>query len=71
MVYCASTEHHFFWPGVICMKIVVDLDEIIQGMESQDNIHKYNIAGDWYKFRDEALKRIAVEWCEDNEISYK
>lgn len=53
------------------MKIVVDLDEIIQGMESQDNIHRYNIAGHWYKFRDEALKRIAVEWCEDNEISYK
>ena len=53
------------------MKIVVDLDEIIHGMESQDNIHRYNISGHWYKFRDEALKQIAVEWREDNEISYK
>ena len=24
----------------------------------------------WYRFRDEAFKKIAVEWCEDNHIDY-
>jgi len=37
----------------------------------KDNIHRYHIAEDWYKYRDEAIKRIAIEWCEDNGIRYK
>lgn len=37
----------------------------------KDNIHRYHIAEDWYKYRDEAIKQIAIEWCEDNEIRYK
>lgn len=34
------------------------------------NIHKYGLVDDWYKFRDEAYKRIAIEWCEENGIPY-
>ncbi|TEB11207.1 hypothetical protein Psfp_04004 [Pelotomaculum sp. FP] len=37
----------------------------------KDNIHRYHIEDDWYKYRDEAIKQIAIEWCEDNEIKYK
>lgn len=37
----------------------------------KDNIHRYHIAEDWYKYRDEAIKRIAIEWCADNGIKYK
>lgn len=36
----------------------------------KDNIYKYNIEEEWYKFRDEAIKQIVIEWCEDNEINY-
>jgi hypothetical protein len=36
----------------------------------KDNIYKYNLEEGWYKFRDEAIKRIAIEWCEDNGINY-
>lgn len=36
----------------------------------KDNIYKYNLKEEWYKFRDEAIKRIAIEWCEDNGINY-
>jgi hypothetical protein len=36
----------------------------------KDNIYKYNLEEEWYKFRDEAIKRIAIEWCEDNGINY-
>jgi len=34
------------------------------------NIHKFGIVDDWYKFRDEALKQIAIEWCEENGILF-
>lgn len=36
----------------------------------KNNIYKYNLEEEWYKFRDEAIKRIAIEWCEDNGINY-
>jgi len=36
----------------------------------KDNIYKYNLEEEWYKFRDEAIKRIAIEWCEDKGINY-
>jgi hypothetical protein len=36
----------------------------------KDAVHKYDIADDWYKYRNEALKQIAVEWCEENNIEF-
>lgn len=36
----------------------------------KDNIHKYNLVEDWYRFRDEAIKQIAIEWCKVNGINY-
>jgi hypothetical protein len=36
----------------------------------KDAIHDYGIADDWYKYRDEALKEIAIEWCEENSIEF-
>ncbi|MFH1741037.1 MAG: UPF0158 family protein [bacterium] len=36
----------------------------------KDEIHRLDIADDWYKFRDEALKKISIEWCEANKIEY-
>jgi len=36
----------------------------------KDNIHRYNIAEEWYKYRDEALKRIAIKWCEEKDIGF-
>lgn len=37
----------------------------------KDNINRYHIAEDWYKYRDEAIKRMAIEWCKENGIKYK
>ncbi|MBN2475919.1 MAG: GAF domain-containing protein [Pirellulales bacterium] len=37
----------------------------------KNGIQRYGIAETWYPFRDEALKRIAVEWCRSHEISYR
>ncbi len=33
-------------------------------------IIQYGIEEDWYNFRDEALKGIAIRWCNANEIVY-
>ena len=36
----------------------------------KDKIHEYGITEDWYKYRDAALREIAVAWCEEHGISY-
>ena len=36
----------------------------------KDRIHEYGIADDWYTYRDEALRKIAIDWCEGNGIQY-
>lgn len=36
----------------------------------KDTIHEYGIADDWYAYRHEALKEIARDWLETNDISY-
>lgn len=34
----------------------------------KDAIIRFGIEDEWYGFREDALKEIAVKWCEDNEI---
>jgi len=34
----------------------------------KDAIHDYGIADNWYKYRNDTLKEIAIEWCEENNI---
>ena len=36
----------------------------------KDNIVRLGIEARWYKYKDEALKRMAIEWCKDNHIDY-
>ena len=35
----------------------------------KDRIHAYGIAEDWYRYRDAALREIAVAWCEEHGIA--
>jgi hypothetical protein len=37
----------------------------------KDAIHKYNIADDWYKYRNGELNEIAIEWCQQNSIEFE
>ena len=37
----------------------------------KDSIHRFNIAEEWYQFRAEAFREIAVEWCEENGIEFE
>ena len=34
-------------------------------------IHEYDIADDWYKYRNDALKEIAIEWCQEKGIEFE
>ena len=34
----------------------------------KDKLHEIGMANDWYKYRDQQYKEIALEWCEENNI---
>jgi hypothetical protein len=36
----------------------------------KDNIVRMGIEDRWYKYKNETLKRMALEWCEENHIDY-
>ncbi|MFH1313408.1 MAG: UPF0158 family protein [Candidatus Eisenbacteria bacterium] len=36
----------------------------------KDTISRFGIAEKWYKFRDDALREIAIDWCESNNVEY-
>jgi hypothetical protein len=36
----------------------------------KDTIYRYDIEQDWFQFRDEAYKEIAIAWLEDKGIAY-
>lgn len=37
----------------------------------KDTSINFDIINDWYKFRDEKYKEIAIEWCNKNNIKYE
>jgi hypothetical protein len=37
----------------------------------KDTLYRYNLEDKWYAFYNEALKKIAIEWCKDNEIDFE
>jgi len=36
----------------------------------KDLIYRYNIEEDWFKFKDEAYKEIAISWLESNGFGF-
>ena len=36
----------------------------------KDAIYKYDVEDEWYKYRDNAIKEIAIEWCRENNIEF-
>ncbi len=34
-------------------------------------IRELGLEDDWYRFRDEAYKEIAIAWCDDNGIIFE
>lgn len=52
-----------------------NLQRLIQGKGAfrrfKDYCFEINIIQDWYKYKNERYKEIAIEWCEQNELEYK
>ena len=61
-----------FCHSVAKPKIADDLFRSISGRGAfrrfKDAIRRHGIENDWYRFKDEAYKEIALEWCEENGI---
>lgn len=36
----------------------------------KDSVHQLDVAEDWYEYRNETIKQMAIEWCEQNDIVY-
>ena len=36
----------------------------------KDMINDFELETEWYSYRDERLKQIAIKWCQDNNINY-
>lgn len=37
----------------------------------KDTCINFDIINDWYKFRDEKYKKIAIDWCKENNIEFE
>lgn len=37
----------------------------------KDTCINFDIIDDWYKFRDERYKEIAIDWCKQNNIEFE
>ena len=37
----------------------------------KDTCINFDIIDDWYKFRDEKYKELAINWCKDNNIEFE
>ena len=36
----------------------------------KDEIYRLGIEEDWYKYRDNAFKEMAIDWCKDNGVEF-
>jgi hypothetical protein len=56
------------------IKISTSLYNNLKGSEAfrrfKNGIHIHGVENDWYKYREEAFKEIAIEWCQMNELEY-
>ena len=37
----------------------------------KDALHRLNLTDEWYAYRDAAVRQVAIDWCELNEINWQ
>ena len=56
-------------------KLKIELQTLIQGKGAfrrfKDYCFESNIIQDWYKYKEQKYKEIAIVWCTQNELEYK
>ena len=64
----------FIW-SIKDEKMQNELEEAIRGRGAfrrfKDKIQKFALEEQWFSYRDNAYKRIAIEWCENHNIEYE
>jgi len=64
-----------FSDSVESTRIREDLLSAIQGKGAfryfKDTIRRYGIEKSWYAFRTEALRQIAIDWCEEHRLAWE
>ena len=64
-----------FWHSVESESIREDLLHAIHGAGAfrnfKDCLQRYGIESAWFAFRTEALRYIALSWCEENHVSWE
>lgn len=57
------------------LEVKNNLQRLIQGKGAfrrfKDYCLEINIIQDWYDFKEQKYKEIAINWCEQNELKYK
>ena len=50
------------------------LHKVIKGKGAfrrfKDSIQILDVEDEWFRYRDESIKRIAIDWCQENDIKY-
>ena len=36
----------------------------------KDAIHRFDLADEWYQYRDQAIRQIAIDWCDLHKIKF-
>lgn len=56
-------------------RLSAKLCDLIQGRGAfrrfKDAIYRYGVADQWYEFKEKELRKIARDWCKENEIPYE
>lgn len=64
--FCTSLENQ---------KIGDILYDLISGSGAfrrfKDAVYKYGVENEWYAYRDNAIKDIAIEWCRQHDIEFE
>jgi len=37
----------------------------------KDTLHRLQLADEWYVYRDAALRQVAIDWCESNQVQFR
>lgn len=54
----------------LCNQLYISINGRGAFRRFKDTCINYDIIDDWYKFRDEQYKNIAIKWCKENNIDY-
>jgi hypothetical protein len=73
--FCIPTSAHNGIPRRLAMGYMEDLLRAIRGAGAfqrfKDSLRQHGIESGWFTFRTEALRQIALSWCEENQIVWE